>query len=198
MKPLHLLRADMAQKLAHPPVTQTLSTRDSALEIFTDFRQAPALIVEASLPALQAESMMKTAHVRLKLVVNKKTQVIGVVSLDDLNSQEVIKRISQGFDRADLKVADFMRPLSALKAFSWTELQQASIQDVIDALENSGQQHCLVVDSEREEIRGIISASDIARRLKLPIDINRESSFARISHVIYQQINPQQRLAHRG
>ena len=194
MKHLQLFRANDANHLAHPAAIGALSTRDSALEVFTDFHTSPALIVNASLSVLQAESMMKTAHVRLKIVVDKGERVVGVVSLDDLSSQEVIKRISQGFNRSELKVADFMRPLSALRAFSWSELQDASIQDVIDSLEHSGQQHCLVVDRKEQEIRGIISASDIARKLKLPIDIHSESNFARISHVIYQQINPQRSL----
>ena len=188
MKHLHLFRADQAHHVAYPETVKTITTRDSALEIFTDFQHAPALVIDSTLSPQQAEIQMRTAHVRMKIVVDRDNQVLGIVSLDDLSNQEIIKRISQGYQRSELNVTDFMHPLSSLKAFSWEELQDASIQDVIDTLQNSGQQHCLVLDGE--EIPGLISASDIARKLKLPLDIHRESNFSRISHVIYHQIHP--------
>jgi len=189
MKNLTLQSAKDAHNVAHPPVFDSITATDSALEIFTDFKRTPALLVDASLSAEQAEALMQATHVRMKIVVDRREGVLGIVSLDDLNSQEMIKRISQGYRRSELKVTDFMKPMASLKAFSWDELKDATIRDVIHALENSGQQHCLVIDDHKQEIRGIISASDIARKLKLPLDIQRESSFARISHIIYQQVN---------
>lgn len=198
MKNLTLFSANKAKSIAHPPLFKAISANDSALEIFTDFTRTPALLVDASLSAEQAEALMQSTHVRMKIVVDKRDGVLGIISLDNLNSQEMIKRISQGYRRSDLKVTDFMQPLSNLKAFSWEQLQDASIQDVIETLQNSGQQHCLVIDDQQHEIRGIISASDIARKLKLPLDIQKESSFARISHVIYQQVHQRPLLVSNG
>ena len=195
MKPLTLLPAAGQTSLAHPEHVKNITLDDPALAIFTDFRQSQALVVQAGASAAEAESRMREAHVRMKIVVDKANNVLGMVSLDDLNNQEMIKRISQGFHRSELKVSDFMRPLAALKAFRWQDIQQASIGDVVDALQANGEQHCLAVDNQRREIRGIISASDIARKLRLPVDIATESNFARLSHVIYQQIKPRNSLA---
>ena len=189
MNKLHFYRADVSDELAHPVAVPTISTHSPALEVFTDFHTVTPLVIDSDTPALQAERLMQMAHVRLKIVVDKKEHFLGVVSLDDLNDQEVIKRISQGYRRAELLVSDFMRPRESLKAFAFSELETSTIQDVIDALEQSGEQHCLVVDLESHEIRGIISASDIARKLKLPIDIKKRSNFAEISHTIYCQVH---------
>ena len=38
MKHLHLFRADQAHHVAYPETVKTITTRDSALEIFTDFQ----------------------------------------------------------------------------------------------------------------------------------------------------------------
>ena len=73
-----------------------------------------------------------------------------------------------------------MRSKNDLSALDYNQLANATIGDVISALKNSGQQHCLVVDKESNKIRGIFSASDISRMLQLPIDIQEKSSFYKV------------------
>jgi hypothetical protein len=51
---------------------------------------------------------------------------------------------------------------------------------VIHHLKDSGQQHCLVVDKQANKIRGIFSASDISRKLKLPINVQDKSNFYKV------------------
>jgi CBS domain containing-hemolysin-like protein len=194
MNKLTFYKADTSDELAQPTQTDSITIHSPALLVFTDFKNVSPLVIESSVSASEAERLMQASHVRLKMVVDKRNHFLGVVSLDDLNNQEVIKRISQGFRREELTVSDFMRSRDMLMAFSYSELLNASIQDVIDALQASGQQHCLVVDREKHDIRGIISASDIARKLKLPIDIDKGSNFAKISRAIYHQIHPKQKI----
>jgi len=59
-------------------------------------------------------------------------------------------------------------------------VKKASISDVIDILQDNGEQHCLMIDREKHHIRGVFSASDISRKLHLPIDIQEKSSFYRV------------------
>jgi len=77
-------------------------------------------------------------------------------------------------------VTDLMRSKSNLLALDYDALADATIDDVISVLKDSGQRHCLVVDKTSNQIRGIFSASDISRMLQLPINIQEKSSFYEI------------------
>ena len=66
----------------------------------------------------------------------------------------------------------------------------ARIGDVIETLQSAGQQHCLVIDREQHAIRGVLSANDIARRLKLAVDVSTPNSFASIFKVIANTQQP--------
>lgn len=61
---------------------------------------------------------MLQAHVRLKLVVDDHGAFVGLVSLADLDDQEKVKKVAEGFNRRDLAVADFMRPRDSLREAS--------------------------------------------------------------------------------
>src|SRR5690606_15719965 len=132
-----------------------------------------------------AERLMLQAHVRLKLVVDDHGAFLGLVSLADLDHQERIKKVAEGFSRKELAVADFMRPRDSLRVLSFEQLSEAQVGDVVEALRNTPDQHCLIIDFRNHEIRGVISSSDIARRLQLPLDINRHSSFVSIFTALY-------------
>lgn len=185
MRTLQFYETQAIDQLAWPEQEQSVSPNSSAREIFTDFTHTQPLMLLASTSAIEAEKLMRKSHVRLKLVVDQHTEFLGVVSLEDLNSQEVIKKLSLGYSREDLSVADFMRPRASLRAFDYHDIERSTIQDVVEALKYSGHQHCLVIDRQRHKIRGIISASDIARKLSLPVDIARDSSFAGIFNAIH-------------
>jgi len=75
-----------------------------------------------------------------------------------------------------------------LHAFSYADIKKANINDVINTLKNYGLRHCLVIDRENHHIRGVISSSDIARKLQLPIEINTAKSFSRIFEKIQSAI----------
>jgi len=108
-----------------------------------------------------------------------------VVSLDIRNNQKVIKRLSEGYTREELSIDEFMIPKVKLKAFDYEQIACASINNVIEALKENGQQRCLVLDRNEHKIRGIISASDIVRKLKLPENIMTDASFLGIFNTVY-------------
>jgi CBS domain containing-hemolysin-like protein len=185
MKKLDFYSVDNVEALAWPTKPELISVDSSAIEVFTDFQANQPLVIDADTRALDAQKFMLQAHVRLKIVVDENNHFLGLISLDDLNSQEIIKHVSKGDNRDELIVTDFMRPKSELQAFNYAAIQKASIMDVIQALKETGQQHCLVVDFKENKIRGIISASDISRKLKLPLDIRNNSSFLSIFNVLH-------------
>lgn len=180
MKKIAFINADATSDLAWPQSDGEITVKSPALEVFTDFTITKPLVIDANTSAIDAEKLMQKAHVRLKVVVDDDKRFLGIISLQDLNSQVMMIKISEGERREELSVVDFMQPRKKLIGLDFSSLSQASIRQVIEALKDSAQQHCIVVDNDQKRLRGIISASDVVRKLRLPLDILNDSSFSEI------------------
>ncbi|MCC4834589.1 CBS domain-containing protein [Shewanella sp. 10N.7] len=184
MKTLSLKTIEKIDLLARPEVAEHINIFSAASAVFTDFKTLKPLVIKMNTAAVDVEHLMKQSHVRLKIVIDEKGHFMGLVSLQMLHSQEMQKHVAQGFPREQLLLSDFMLPKDALKGIDYQELSKARICDVIDTLKHSQHQHCLVVDEQRDVIRGLISANDIVRKLKLPIDVSLNPSFMEIADSI--------------
>lgn len=180
MKKLHLHATSEIDELEYPQDNKSLSIASPALEFFTDFKEVKPLLISASMPAVEALKLMIQNHVRFKFVVDGDGHFIGVVSADDLVERKIVMKVSEGYVREVIPVSDFMTDKKMMKALDFQEIAAAQISDVIAVLKQSGQQHCLVIDQKTHKVRGIFSASDISRKLRLPIDIQEASSFYRV------------------
>tara|TARA_R110001606_G_scaffold95701_1_gene211740 strand:- start:139 stop:696 length:558 start_codon:yes stop_codon:yes gene_type:complete len=167
-------------ELAWPEENYDLTIDSPALLFFTDFQNNKPLVVESTSSVLNVKELMQKEHVRLKFVIDDKKHFIGVVSSDDIIERKIVQKVSEGLERAEIVVAELMTPKKDLKALDWKNISTASISDVITALKNNGERHCLVLDRENHKIRGIFSASDISRRLRLNIDIQEKTSFSKV------------------
>ncbi len=116
----------------------------------------------------------------MKFVVNANDEFMGIISADNLTDRDLVQMVSEGFKREEISVRAFMTDKQDLKALDYREITRATIAEVVAILKDSGQQHCLVIDQVTHTIRGIFSASDISRRLRLPIDIQEKSDFYRV------------------
>lgn len=153
-------------KLVCPEDTTEITTRSCAMEVFTSFNEFKPRILDASISAIEAVRLMHKTGEHLKFIVDKDNYVLGVVSLDNLNSREITKKVSDGSTREQIPVTDFINPKFRFKAIDYFDLENISIDDVIYALTETGHRHCLVIDWEQGIVRGVISASDIVKRLK--------------------------------
>lgn len=180
MKKLQMFSLDSIDHLVQPDEVERVTIESPALRIFTDFNKSQPLMIDSQAKATEAESEMRKAHVKLKFVVDKSLEMIGVVSFHDLSSETVIKIVASGTSRNELLVTDLMRRRSTLRSIDISDLERATVGDVIHTLQENGEQHCLVIDRKRHHIRGLISASDIARRLHLPVIIEQTPTFASI------------------
>jgi CBS-domain-containing membrane protein len=186
MKTLELFAVDDINTLAHPTQNQSLDTQSSALQFFTDFAKVQPLVIERNASAVEARQLMLKTHVRMKIVVDEDNNFIGIVSADDLIERHIVQKVAQGIKREEVPLCDFVRSKNQLQALAYSAIENATIGDVIRALQSSGQQHCLVVDQEKGLIRGVFSASDISRQLHLPIDIQQASSFYTVFRAIHR------------
>ena len=186
MKNMTMMSLDTTDHLVHPEEFNEITQNQSALSIFTDFKKHQPIVIEGDTPAIQAEFLMRKAHVRLKLVVDKQDELIGTISLSELDEQHFIQHLSKGIAREDIRVKDLMVPRTQIKALTYSELQNSSIADVVQTLQQNHQQHCLVLDPDQHHIRGIISATDIARRLHMSLAIEKTPTFIDI----FQAVKP--------
>ena len=180
MKTLQMYSLERIDHLLQPYEVEQVTVDSPAMLIFTDFEKSQPLMIDAETGAAEAEQEMRKAHVKLKFVVDKSLEMIGVVSFHDLSSEAVIKIVAGGVSRDEILVTDLMRPRSTLRSIDFADLEQATVGDVIHTLQENGEQHCLVTDKEHHHIRGLISASDIARRLHLSVIIEQTPTFASI------------------
>lgn len=179
-------RTDAVDELTWPTEADAITLDSPASEIFTDFNQRHPSVVSSTCSACQARADMLRDHVRLKFVVDGSGHFVGVVSREDVAEQALMTKLTQGYANVDeILVTDLMCPREQLFAFDYGDLQQARVGDVVEILRENGRQHFLVVDPDQHQIRGIISASDIARKLRLPIDIEDRSSFVHVFNAIH-------------
>jgi CBS domain containing-hemolysin-like protein len=177
MKPLTLYNTESIDILVWPEDHQDITITTPALSVFTDLRQFKPLVINGDVKAIELEKLMKQAHVKLKFVLDQNKKFIGIIGLDDLQENKIIAKVSKYQPREELLVTDFMRPRSTLKAFDYEQLAKSTVGDVLETQKNNHQQHCLVIDRTRHEIRGLISASDVARALKVSVDMRDHVSF---------------------
>ena len=158
-------------------------TLDSpALDIFTDFNKITPLYIEQSMNLVAAQDLMRKTHVKLQLVLEN-GEFMGALSYEDLISEKAMAYTNHR-PRAEIMVSEIMTPKKCLKAIEYEDVKQAKISDIIETLKNEKRRHFLVIDSIKHHIRGMFSASDIARRLHILINIDRVSTFIDIYNAL--------------
>jgi CBS domain-containing protein len=186
----HLKTVPLAaiSRIEKPEVSVPVTVHSPATEVFTDFSVQQPFVLEHSTSIDEAEALMKKTHVRLKLVVDARDAFKGVVSLADLLSVKVMQAVKRtGLERSELTVESVMTKKDGMLAIDITSLKAARIGDLLLTMQSFGDQHVLVVDGAGGSIRGLVSASDIARRLNVPVTISeRAHSFAQIYQAVRQ------------
>lgn len=171
--------------LIWPVESEQCTLKSPALEIFTDFMEIRPLVIDADIPAQELTDLMRKAHVKLKIVLGPAGEFVGIISLGDLEGPKKVQKIAEGTRLDDLLASDLMQPKCQLNAFTYDELKKATIGDVVELLKKIGEQHCLVIDGNK--VRGVISASDIARKLNIDIDLSSNTSFVKLYLALSEQ-----------
>lgn len=154
--------------------------------VVTDFLTHRPLTLKPVVSVDNAIAAMRQAHVRSVLVSDDAGSFRGIVTVADLESRKVLSlATSSGQARSDLTIGELMTPKDKLRGVPIGAIDKGSIGELLQTLKHEGQPHMLVVDPDSHCIRGIISASDIARRLRVPVEINqRATSFRELVEVI--------------
>ncbi len=185
MKILHLFNLDLVDHVVTPELFEQTTLNSPAIKIFTDFKTHQPLVIDGDALASDTLNMMKKSHVQMKMVMSPDHDFLGIISTNELSEQTLLAQMSKGLQRDEILVTDMMVAKDALHAFDFQELKRSTVNDVVLALKSYGLRHCLVLDRKHHHIRGVISTSDIARKLHLPIDISIKTSFSDLFEVIH-------------
>ena len=191
MKNLNVFALANDDHLVQPEEFEDVQGSSSALMILTDFRNHKPHMVSAHLEASEALDVMQAEDVKIKLVVDDQKEFIGVISQDDLSDHNLLLRqMELRVKRDELLVQDVMHARLKIHAVEVSEFAQATVADIVSTLKKSHQEYLLVVDQKAHHIRGIVSARDIASRLRTPIEITKELTFVDIFSAVRVQQAP--------
>lgn len=190
--PLHLSALNPATTYHQP--TQTLSARlnleSSALECMTDLKHVCAATIEPEATLDAANQAMIECGVRLLLVVDRSRLVLGLISANDILGEKPLLFIQErGIKRHDILVRDIMTPQHQLEVLKMEDVLHARVGHVVATLKKSGRQHAVAVDvsatGNTQKVRGIFSATQIARQLGVPIQTTEVArTFAEIEAML--------------
>lgn len=168
-------------ELVRPEQSMLYDMSSPAIHFFTDFHTVHPKIIRSSVSAQQALNTMIKTHVRMMLVVDTDRQFLGMVTAQDVSEQNIITTAVQQHEKPeDVPLTDLMKRKQDLLALRFKDIQDVNIGEIVEFLQDNHSQHCLVIDSETTLLRGIFSASDISRKLQLPINIQEQSSFSKV------------------
>lgn len=186
-KKLNTVRLEGIYQLCDHFDSERLDLSHSADEIITDFSRRLPQVVLKDVDIDHALYMMMNGHVRSKIVIDHDDTFLGVINSKDLTGRKALSVAQQrNQSRNDLTVEDLMTSKSELHAMPYDLVQLAKIGDVLETLKELGHQHVLLVD-DKGVLRGMISASDIARALHIPVNILKKAhSFKDIFSIIYE------------
>ncbi len=186
MKTLTYVSTKDVNELTWPNAADNTNLYSSALTVFTDFTAGGPRVIESNVRADELVALMRKEHVRMKLVVDSNNHFIGVISLEDLSEDVFIRQVADGYQRSELLVADLMRPKEVLLALSYKSLKNSDIESLLFSQRNNHYQHLLVIDEATKAIRGLVSSNDVARELRLDIDVSF-SSFQQIYKIALEE-----------
>jgi len=115
--------------------------------------------------------------------------VMGLITAADLLGERPVREShARGVGRNDLQVTDVMTPIHAVAAMKLEDVRAAKVGHIVASLTQAGRQHGLVAEirgPSEVSIRGIFSASQIARQLGVPLHIPELArTFAEVEQVL--------------
>lgn len=144
-----------------------------AIDVMTDLTRITAVIILPGDPVDKAHRRMIQHGVRLLLAVDADRRVQGIITANDVLGEKPVKvAVQRGTPRSEVQVRDIMTPRSALEVLELRDVEASTVGHIVATLKAAGRQHTLVVDADakgRQRIRGVFSATQIARQLGIAI-----------------------------
>jgi CBS domain-containing protein len=141
-----------------------------ALTVMTDFTIVHPVTTRPGIAIDDALSKMKTAGVRLLLVLNDADEILGVVTANDIMGEKPIQITQKTrVPRCRITVAAVMTPQPELRVLDAARVATARVGDIVETLRVFERQHVLVVNTDphtrTHHVIGMFSTSQISKLL---------------------------------
>jgi CBS domain-containing protein len=171
------------------PTPNPVTLNSPAIDVMTDLSQIAAVTIEGSAFVASANDYMIARGVRSLFVATPEGRVSGLITAADVLGEGPV-RVShaRGVGRNELQVADVMTPIDAVVAMRLEDVRAAKVGHIVASLTYAGRQHGLVAEirsASEVAIRGIFSATQIARQLGVPLQIPElASTFSEVEQAL--------------
>jgi CBS-domain-containing membrane protein len=190
--PLAYVPLQTGTTFLHPPDLPELVYLDSpATDVMTDFRFVHPVTVRPETPIDQALEKMKSAGVRLLLVINDERNIIGIVTSKILLGETPIKMVREKrIPRIAVTVEMVMVPQPEVPVLDMRTVRNARVGHIVKTLQQLDRKHVLVAEvdaqSKQQRICGLFSTSQIGRQLG--VTVIPETAAAQTLAEIQQQL----------
>ncbi|HEX7455222.1 MAG TPA: CBS domain-containing protein [Gallionella sp.] len=142
---------------------------DPASSVMTDLNKVSVVSTRAKTSMDKANAKMIRYGVRMLLVLDDNEEVAGLLTASDVLGEKPMRFLqNMGGTHADIMVRDIMSTQRELSALKISDVQKATVGEIVVSLKKSNRQHALVV-SEGENgvqtVSGLFSITQIARQL---------------------------------
>jgi CBS-domain-containing membrane protein len=143
---------------------------DAAFSVMTDLRGVAAVTTRPWELMDQAHATMLQRRVRLLFVLNSEGTVAGVITTTDVLGEKPMRFVQdRRMPRSEITVADIMTPASMLEALPVQDVAQMRVGHIVATLKAVGRKHLMVSEEGGRRVRGLFSASQIARQLGMEL-----------------------------
>ena len=168
---------------------ERVSLEHPAIDVMTDLKQVSAVVIRPDDTVDEAHRRMIQRGVRLLLVLDHDRRVVGLITATDILGEKPMKVTAErGCRREEILVSDIMTPQERLEVLDMADVASARVGHIVMTLTASGRQHAMAVDHDaqgKETVRGLFSASQIARQLGTAIPtLEQARTFAEIKSVL--------------
>lgn len=168
--PLTLTPLRAASRLAEPAMPGPVTLDDPAFAVMTDLREVAAVTTRPEEPMDAAHALMIQRRVRLLFVMGGDSTIVGVITATDLLGEKPMRFMqSRGVAHAEITVADLMTPASMLEALAIQDVAQMRVGHIVATLKAVRRQHIMVAEEGGSRVRGLFSASQVARQLGMEL-----------------------------
>lgn len=167
-----------------PPATHAASLTDPAISQMTDLRLAPCVTVDHRDGIPATLHVMQRAGVRMAFVAGVGGELIGLVTVDDLQGERpLLRAINDHVAVDELTLEQVMMPRAEWRVIDAWQIEHSRIGNLAATMREHGLRYLLVAERGQHGslIRGIFSA----RRLEAALGIelgngSRSRSFAEL------------------
>lgn len=153
----------------HPETMDVISLETPALHVFTDFHTVKPYVIHVKTLADDALQMMQKVEVHALLVTNNDDEVVGLINtrrLQGVYRTQVAQ--SEDIHHKEVTVGMLMAKIGSLPMLDYAVLKDTLVGHIARLMHDQHIDHLLIQEQDKsgkDIIRGIISASFIAKRL---------------------------------